>query len=139
MLGQLDADAQLDIVEEGIEAGLIALARLGENVEHGVEAGGVDPTHEEVPAQRLELVEQPLPAPNRPAPAFERIAHRLQCEQPLNPGDTSGHGDRGRPAGCCLAADDEIRPGRATGATAPCHSRYSRIAVDPHQTHLRHP
>ena len=77
MLGEFDPNAQLDIVEEGIEAGLIALARLGENVEHAVEAGGVDPSHEEVPAQRLELVEQPLPAPNRPAPAFERIAHRL--------------------------------------------------------------
>ena len=110
MLGQLDADAQLDIVEEGIEAGLIALACLGENVEHGVEAGGVDPTHEEVPAQRLELVEQPLPAPNGAAPAFERIAHRLQRQQPLDAGNAGGHGGCGGPASCGRAADDEICP-----------------------------
>jgi hypothetical protein len=139
VLGEFDPYAELDVVEQGIKAWLIAVARLGQDVQHSVEPDRIDPPHKQVPAQRLELIEQPLPAANFPAPAFERIANRLQGEQPFDARDTGGHGDGRGPGGGCRTADDEIRPGRTAGAAAPCHSRYSRIAVDPHQTHLGQP
>ena len=110
MLGKFDANTQLNVIEEGVQAGLITLTRLGEDVEHSVEPCGVDTADKEIVAQRLELVEQPLPAPNGPASAFERIAHRLQRQQPLDAGNAGGHGGRGGPASCGRAADDEICP-----------------------------
>lgn len=139
MLGEFNAHAQLDVVEKGIEARLFTFARFGQDLEHGVEPGGVDPSNQKVVTQRFQLVEQPLPAPNHPTPAFEWIAHRLQCEESLDAGNAGGHGGCGRSAGARRAADDELAPGGATRAAAACHSRYARIAVDPHQTHPRYP
>lgn len=136
MLGEFDADAQLDVVEEGIEAGLIALTRLGEDLQHGIEPRRIDPPDEQVATEGFELVEQPLPAPNRPPPTLERIADSLQGEEALDAGNAGWHGGCRGTGGTGLAGNDEVATGRAAGAAAARHSRYARIAVDPHQTHL---
>ena len=138
MLGKFDADAQLDIVEQGVEAGLIAVAGFGEEVEHGVKPGRIDASDEEIAAQRFQLIEEPLPARDRAAPTLERIAHGLQCQQPLDAGYACRHGCSGGSAGAGRTGNDEVAAGRATRAIAACHPRYARIAVDPHQTHLWH-
>jgi hypothetical protein len=136
MLGEFDADAELDVVEEGVEARLIAFARLGQDAEHGIEPGGIDPTNEQIVTQRLELVEQPLPAPHGPPPTLERIAHRLQGEQSFDAGNAGRHGCGSSAARAGWPRNDEVAPRRAARSAATRHSRNARIAVDPHQTHL---
>ncbi len=95
VLGEFDPNAEFDVVDQGVEAGFIPFSGLGEDSQHVIEPGRIHPSNEQVTAQRFELIEQPLPATNRPPSTLERIADRLQGKKPLDARNAGGHGNRG--------------------------------------------
>lgn len=81
MLGELDAYAQLDVIEKRIDLRAGGFAPFGEDGDEPVERRRIDPAGEEIGADLFERIEERASASDRSPAPFGRVPHCLQRQK----------------------------------------------------------